>query len=90
MTQAVIVSVARTPIGKAYKGAFNNLEAPSLSAVAVKAAIERAGIQGSEVDDCVHRMSWCRVHACCYNKVIHPPRLGLMASDQRLPRVACS
>lgn len=53
MTQAVIVSVARTPIGKAYKGAFNNLEAPSLSAVAVKAAIERAGIQGSEVDDCV-------------------------------------
>ncbi len=44
MKDAVIVSAARTPIGKAYRGAFNNLEAPSLSSHAVKAAVERAGV----------------------------------------------
>ncbi len=53
MKEAVIVSAARTPIGKAYRGAFNNLEAPSLSSYAVEAAIERAGIDPSEVDDCI-------------------------------------
>ena len=53
MKEAVIVSVARTPIGKAYRGAFNNLEAPSMSSYAVKAAVERAGIAPSEIDDCV-------------------------------------
>jgi acetyl-CoA C-acetyltransferase len=53
MKEAVIVSVARTPIGKAYRGAFNNLEAASLSSVAVIAAVERAGIDPAEVDDCI-------------------------------------
>ncbi|MFT6733112.1 MAG: acetyl-CoA C-acetyltransferase [Polaribacter sp.] len=53
MREAVIVSVARTPIGKAYRGAFNNLEAPSLAAVAIKAAVERAGIKSEEVEDCI-------------------------------------
>lgn len=53
MREAVIVAVARTPIGKAYRGAFNNLEAPSLAAVAVKAAVERSGINPSEIEDCV-------------------------------------
>ncbi|AFU98891.1 acetyl-CoA C-acyltransferase [Simiduia agarivorans] len=53
MKEAVIVSVARTPIGKAYRGAFNNLTSPSLSAVAVQAAVERAGIAPEEIDDCV-------------------------------------
>jgi acetyl-CoA C-acetyltransferase len=53
MKEAVIVSVARTPIGKAYRGAFNNLEAASLSSVAVMAAVERAGIDPAEVDDCI-------------------------------------
>jgi len=53
MKEAVIVSAARTPIGKAYRGAFNNLEAPSLSSYAVEAAIERAGVDPSEVDDCI-------------------------------------
>ncbi len=51
--EAVIVSGARTPIGKAYKGAYNDLETPSLSAVAVKAAVERAGIGSEEIEDCV-------------------------------------
>ncbi|BFM17975.1 acetyl-CoA C-acyltransferase [Maricurvus nonylphenolicus] len=53
MKEAVIVSAARTPIGKAYRGAFNNLEAPSLSSVAVKAAVERAGVDPAEIDDCI-------------------------------------
>jgi acetyl-CoA C-acetyltransferase len=53
MKQAVIVSAARTPIGKAYRGAFNNLEAPSLSSYAAEAAIERAGIDPAEIDDCI-------------------------------------
>jgi len=53
MTEAVIVSVARTPIGKAYRGAFNNLTAPSLAAVAVKAAVARSGVSPDEIDDCI-------------------------------------
>jgi acetyl-CoA C-acetyltransferase len=53
MREAVIVSTARTPIGKAYRGAFNNTEAPSLGGHAVKNAVERAGIDPSEVDDVV-------------------------------------
>jgi len=51
MKEAVIVSAARTPIGKAYRGAFNNLTAPSMSSYAVKEAVKRAGIDGAEVDD---------------------------------------
>lgn len=53
MKEAVIVSVARTPIGKAYRGAFNNLEAPSLSSYAIAAAVERAGVKPEEIEDCV-------------------------------------
>ncbi|WOT06898.1 acetyl-CoA C-acyltransferase [Shewanella youngdeokensis] len=53
MREAVIVSVARTPIGKAYRGAFNDLSAPTLAAFAVSAAVERAGIDPSEIDDCI-------------------------------------
>jgi len=53
MKEAVIVSVARTPIGKAYRGAFNNLEAPSLSSFAIKAAVERSGVDPGEIDDCL-------------------------------------
>ena len=51
MRQAVIVSTARTPIGKAYRGAFNNTEAPTLGGHAVKHAVERAGLEPAEVDD---------------------------------------
>lgn len=50
---AVIVSVARTPIGKAYRGAFNNLEAPSMAAHAIKNAVARAGVDPAEIDDCI-------------------------------------
>jgi acetyl-CoA C-acetyltransferase len=51
MRTAVIVSTARTPIGKAYRGAFNNTPSPTLSAMSIRAAVERAGIDGAEVDD---------------------------------------
>lgn len=51
MRQAVIVSTARTPIGKAYRGAFNNLEGPSMAAHAVRAAVARAGIEAGEIED---------------------------------------
>jgi acetyl-CoA C-acetyltransferase len=53
MRDAVIVSTARTPIGKAYRGAFNATPAPTLAAHAIRAAVERAGVEGAEVDDCV-------------------------------------
>ncbi|MBN8429664.1 acetyl-CoA C-acyltransferase [Microbulbifer salipaludis] len=53
MKEAVIVSAARTPIGRAYRGAFNNLESPSLAAHAVAAAVARADIDPAEVDDCI-------------------------------------
>ena len=53
MREAVIVSTARTPIGKAYRGAFNNLEAPSMAGHAIRAAVERAGIDAAEIDDCI-------------------------------------
>ncbi|MEG3176016.1 acetyl-CoA C-acyltransferase [Sphingomonas sp. RB3P16] len=53
MRSAVIVSTARTPIGRAYRGAFNNTPAPTLASHAIKAAVERAGIEGGLVDDVV-------------------------------------
>ena len=53
MREAVIVSVARTPIGKAYRGAFNNTQAQALGGHAIAAAVERAGIAPAEVGDVV-------------------------------------
>ena len=53
MKEAVIVSAARTPIGRAFRGAFNNLESPSMSSHAIKAAIDRAGVDPAEIDDCI-------------------------------------
>ena len=48
---AVIVSAARTAIGKAYRGAFNATSGPTLGSFSLKAAVERAGIEGGEIDD---------------------------------------
>lgn len=53
MREAVIVSTARTPIGKAYRGAFNATPSPTLAGHAVKNAVMRAGIDPAEVDDCI-------------------------------------
>ena len=53
MREAVIVSVARTPIGRAYKGAFNNTNGASLAAYAVGEAVRRAGVDPAEIEDVV-------------------------------------
>lgn len=53
MRDAVIVSTARTAIGKAYRGGFNAVTGPTLGSYSLKAAVERANIEGGEVDDCI-------------------------------------
>ena len=53
MREAVIVSTARTPIGKAYRGAFNDTEAPVLAGHAVREAVRRAGADGAEIEDLI-------------------------------------
>ena len=51
MREAVIVAAKRTPIGKAYRGAFNNTYGATLAAESIRAAVEQAGIDPGEVDD---------------------------------------
>ena len=51
MTDAVILSTARTPLAKSWKGAFNMTHGAELGGHAVRAAIDRAGIEGGEVED---------------------------------------
>lgn len=53
MKEAVIVSTARTPIARAFKGALNNTKSPTMTAHAIKHAVERAGIDGGEIDDVI-------------------------------------
>ena len=50
---AVIVSTARTPIGKAYRGAFNMTPSPTLAAHPIRAAVERAKLDPAEIDDVI-------------------------------------
>ncbi|RMF11317.1 MAG: acetyl-CoA C-acyltransferase, partial [Alphaproteobacteria bacterium] len=53
MREAVIVSTARTPIGKAYRGAFNATPSPTLAGHVIRSAVERAGLEGGEVEDVI-------------------------------------
>lgn len=53
MRDAVIVSTARTPIGKAYRGAFNNTTPQALAAHAIENAVKRAGVDPAEIQDCI-------------------------------------
>src|SRR5271166_5953496 len=53
MREAVIVSTARTPIGKAYRGAFNDTQAQTLGGHVIASALSRANVDGGEVDDVV-------------------------------------
>lgn len=53
MREAVIVSTARTGIGRAFKGSFNNTKSPSMMGHAIAHALDRSGIPGEEVDDVV-------------------------------------
>ena len=53
MREAVIVSTARTPIGRAYRGAFNNTESATLGGHVLNEAVKRAGIESGEVEDVI-------------------------------------
>jgi acetyl-CoA C-acetyltransferase len=53
MTSAVIVSTARTPLAKSWKGSFNMTHGATLGGHAVEHAVKRAGIEGAEVDDVI-------------------------------------
>ncbi|MDM0118531.1 acetyl-CoA C-acyltransferase [Variovorax arabinosiphilus] len=53
MTNAVIVSTARTPLAKSWKGAFNMTHGATLGGHAVQHAVQRAGIDGAEIDDVI-------------------------------------
>ena len=50
MREAVIVSAARTPIGKAYRGAYNKTDAPTLGSYSIKEAVERAKVDPNEIE----------------------------------------
>ncbi len=53
MREALIVSTARTPIGRAYRGAFNATPSPTLAAHAISEALKRSGVDGAEVEDVI-------------------------------------
>ncbi len=53
MPDAVIVSTARTPIGKAYRGAFNNTHGATMAGHVIRHAVERAGLEPGEVEDVI-------------------------------------
>ena len=53
MREAVIVSTARTPIGKAYKGVFNDTQAQTLAGHAISEAVKRSGVEKEEIDDVI-------------------------------------
>jgi len=53
MNDAVVVSTARTPMGKAHRGAFNNTHSATLAGHAIRHAVERAGINPAEIDDVI-------------------------------------
>lgn len=53
MKQAVIISTARTGLAKSFRGSFNMTHGASMGGHAVQAAVERAGLQGSDIEDCV-------------------------------------
>jgi acetyl-CoA acetyltransferase family protein len=53
MKEAVIVSTARTPIGRALRGSFNNIKSPTLMGHALGHAVERAGIDAAEIEDVI-------------------------------------
>jgi acetyl-CoA C-acetyltransferase len=72
MREAVIVSTARTPIGRAYRGAFNNTDGPSLGGHAIRHAVERAGIDPAEIDD----VAW----GCALTQGSQSPNIARLAA----------
>ena len=85
---AVIVSTARTPIGKAYRGAFNDTEAPVLGGHVIRAALDKAGVDGKDVDDVILGIAaqqgtqgYNLGRLCCYTAGL-PESVGGMAIDR--------
>lgn len=72
MKEAVIVSTARTPIGKAYKGAFNNTNSPTLAGFALSEAVKRAKVDPTEVDDVIM--------GCALTQGSSSPNIGRLAA----------
>jgi len=72
MKEAVIVSTARTGIGRAYKGAFNNTNAPTLAGKAIEAAVSRAGIDPDMVNDVIM--------GCAMPQGTQSPNIGRLAA----------
>ena len=72
MREAVIVSTARTPIGKAYRGAFNATPAPTLAGHVIRAAVERAKVEPGEIDDVVI--------GCALPQGCQAPNIGRLAA----------
>ena len=86
--EAVIVSTARTPIGKAYRGAFNDTEAPVLGGHVIRAALAKAGVAGHEVDDVILGIAaqqgsrGSHVGRLCPTPAALPDSVGGMAIDR--------
>jgi len=72
MREAVIVATARTPIGRAYKGAYNDTYAPTLTGKAIQAAVDRAKINPEEVEDCII--------GCAMQQGTQSPNIGRLAA----------
>ena len=81
MREAVIVSTARTPIGKAYRGAFNDTPAQTLGGHAIGAAVGRAGVAGAEIDDVVMGAALQQGSTGVQRRA--PMRVARGAADQR-------
>lgn len=92
MRSAVIVSTARTPIGRAYRGAFNALPAPTLGSHAIRAAVERAGVDPAEIEDVVMGAALQQGHAATNVARLALLRAGLPegVSGQSLDRQCAS
>ena len=71
MKEAVIVSTARTPLAKSYRGSFNDTNAPTLAGYAVEEAVKRAGVAPEEVDDCIM--------GCAMQQGSQSPNIGRLA-----------
>jgi len=71
MKEAVIVSTARTPLAKSYKGSFNDTNSPTLAGYAVEEAVKRAGVDPEEVDDCIM--------GCSMQQGSQSPNIGRLA-----------
>lgn len=72
MKEAVIVSTARTGIGKAYRGSLNNTQSPTMAGAVIEAAVKKAGIDPAEVEDCIM--------GCALPQGTSSPNIGRLAA----------